>query len=81
MFTTTLRLPEELHAALKAEAKNKGMTFNGYVLSILWKAPGYDLIVPDKDIGEQGNNVVLAGANASGPVGSGEEGRNCSIIK
>lgn len=36
MITTTIRLPEELHKKLKAEAEKKGMTFNGYLLGILW---------------------------------------------
>ena len=35
---TTIRLPEELHRKLKREAKKKGLTFNAYVLGILWKA-------------------------------------------
>ena len=36
MITTTIRLPEELHRKLKEEAEKKGMTFNGYLLGILW---------------------------------------------
>lgn len=37
-MVTTIRLPEELHSKLKRNAKKQGMTFNGYVLSILWKS-------------------------------------------
>lgn len=36
MRATTIRLPEELHKKLKEEAEKKGMTFNGYILGILW---------------------------------------------
>lgn len=36
MVTTTIRLPEELHRELKKKAEKKGMTFNGYLLGILW---------------------------------------------
>lgn len=35
-MVTTIRLPDELHGKLKAEAERKGMTFNAYVLSLLW---------------------------------------------
>ena len=37
MRTTTLRLPDELHKLLKKEAEKRGMTFNGYLLGILWE--------------------------------------------
>lgn len=37
MIVTTLRLPSELHKKLKEKAEKQGMTFNGFVLSILWK--------------------------------------------
>lgn len=37
MMVTTLRLPEELHKKLKEKAEKQGMTFNGFVLSILWE--------------------------------------------
>ncbi len=33
---TTIRLPDDLYRKLKKEAEKKGMTFNAYVLSILW---------------------------------------------
>lgn len=36
-MVTTIRLPEELHSKLKRNAEKQGMTFNGYVLSILWQ--------------------------------------------
>lgn len=35
-MVTTIRLPEELHRGLKAKAKSRGMSFNGYLLEILW---------------------------------------------
>ena len=35
-MVTTIRLPEELHKKLKREAEQKGMTFNAYVLILLW---------------------------------------------
>ena len=35
-MVTTIRLPEELHKKLKREAEQKGMTFNAYVLMLLW---------------------------------------------
>lgn len=38
MKQTTIRLPEELHKQLKAEAKERGMTLNAYVISVLWKS-------------------------------------------
>lgn len=37
MAATTIRLPDELHKLLKAEAEKRGMTFNGYLLGILWE--------------------------------------------
>lgn len=36
-MVTTIRLPDELHKALKTEAKEKGLTLNAYLVSILWK--------------------------------------------
>ena len=33
---TTIRLPDELHKKLKAQAERKGMTFNAYMLGVLW---------------------------------------------
>ena len=36
-MVTTIRLPEELHQQLKKEAEAKGMTFNAYVLMLLWQ--------------------------------------------
>lgn len=35
-MVTTIRLPDELHKKLKEEAERRGMTFNGYLLGILW---------------------------------------------
>ena len=35
-MVTTLRLPDELHEKLKSQAERKGMTFNAYLLSVLW---------------------------------------------
>ena len=35
-MVTTIRLPEQLHKQLKEEAKQKGMTLNAYIISILW---------------------------------------------
>lgn len=35
-MVTTIRLPEELHKKLKEEARQKGMTLNAYIISILW---------------------------------------------
>ncbi len=36
-MVTTIRIPDELHKALKAKAKEKGLTFNAYLISLLWK--------------------------------------------
>lgn len=36
-MVTTVRLPDELHKRLKREAEKRGMTFNAYVISILWE--------------------------------------------
>lgn len=44
MKQTTLRLPEELHKQLKEEAERRGMTLNAYVISILWKEAGAELL-------------------------------------
>ena len=33
---TTIRLPDKLHEILKKHAGQKGMTFNSYILSVLW---------------------------------------------
>ena len=35
-MVTTVCLPDELHRELKAEAAKKGLTFNAYLISILW---------------------------------------------
>ncbi len=35
-MVTTIRLPDELHEKLKSQAGQKGMTFNAYILSLLW---------------------------------------------
>lgn len=35
-MVTTIRLPDELHGKLKAQAERKGMTFNAYLISVLW---------------------------------------------
>lgn len=35
-MTTTIRMPEELHKALKERARQQGMTFNSYLMMILW---------------------------------------------
>lgn len=37
MVQTTIRFPEELHRKLKKEAKEKGLTMNAFVISVLWK--------------------------------------------
>lgn len=37
-MVTTIRLPDELHRKLKAEAEKRGMTLNGYLISVLWEA-------------------------------------------
>ena len=36
-MVTTIRLPDKLHKKLKEEAKQKGMTLNAYIISILWR--------------------------------------------
>lgn len=36
-MVTTIRLPDELHQKLKKRAEKRGMTFNGYLLEILWR--------------------------------------------
>ena len=35
-MVTTIRLPNELHEKLKRQAGRKGMTFNSYILNLLW---------------------------------------------
>ena len=35
-ITTTIRFPAELYKKLKAEARERGMTLNGYLISRLW---------------------------------------------
>lgn len=40
MVQTTIRMPEELHKQLKAEAKKRGLTLNAYMISILFGADG-----------------------------------------
>lgn len=35
-MVTTVRFPDELHKRLKQEADKRGMTFNAYIISILW---------------------------------------------
>lgn len=37
MIKTTIRFPEKLYKELKKMAKDRGMTLNAYVLSVLWK--------------------------------------------
>ncbi len=37
MVVTTIRLPVELQEKLKAAAGARGMTWNAYVLTLLWK--------------------------------------------
>ncbi len=37
-MVTTIRIPDELHKRLKAEAEKRGMTFNGYLLGVLWES-------------------------------------------
>ena len=32
----SLRLPEALHEKLKAEAEQRGMSLNAYIISVLW---------------------------------------------
>lgn len=36
MVQTTLRIPKELYLSIKCTAKRRGMTFNAYIISILW---------------------------------------------
>ena len=38
MIQTTIRLPAELKEKLQQEADRLGMSFNGYVISLLWAA-------------------------------------------
>ena len=35
-MVTTIRFPEKLHRKLKEEARQRGMTLNAYIISILW---------------------------------------------
>lgn len=35
-MVTTIRIPDDLHKRLKEEAEKRGMTFNGYLLVVLW---------------------------------------------
>lgn len=37
MVQTTIRLPKELHTRLRKLAKSRGMTLNGFIVSVLWK--------------------------------------------
>lgn len=39
-MVTTIRIPDDLHKRLKAEAEKRGMTFNGYLLVVLWDSFG-----------------------------------------
>lgn len=39
MIQTTLRLPENLYRKLKEDAKQRGVSWNAYVISILWDFP------------------------------------------
>lgn len=36
-MVTTVRFPDELHQMLKAAAQKQGMSYNAYLLSILWR--------------------------------------------
>lgn len=36
-MVTTIRLPEELHKKLKNEVDKRGMTFNSYLICVLWQ--------------------------------------------
>lgn len=36
MMQTTLRLPENLYRILKDDAKQRGLSWNAYVINILW---------------------------------------------
>lgn len=36
-MVTTMRIPDELHKFLKAEAERRGLTFNAYLISLLWE--------------------------------------------
>lgn len=38
--TITLRIPKELHEAIRKMAKNKGITVNACIAYILWEAVG-----------------------------------------
>ena len=36
-MVTTIRLPDELHKNLKAEAEKKGMPLNSFLVALLWE--------------------------------------------
>ena len=42
-MVTTIRLPDDLHGLLKQLAEQKGMTFNAYLLNILWEISDKEL--------------------------------------
>ena len=35
MVQTTLRMPEEMYKQIKRQAKERGMTVNGYIIAVL----------------------------------------------
>lgn len=37
MVQTTIRIPEKLYQRLKKTAREKGLSMNAYVISLLWK--------------------------------------------
>ena len=39
-MVTTIRMPDDLHGLLKQQAEQKGMTMNGYLVSVLWQQAG-----------------------------------------
>ena len=40
MVAICLRMPEKLHRKLKEAAGTRGMSLNGYILSLLWESKG-----------------------------------------
>lgn len=36
-MVTTIRMPDELHQKIKKEAEKRGISFNAYVVSLMWE--------------------------------------------